>query len=157
MTSVSLFLVHVPVSLYASMDSQFKERYETILNSLSKQGKNGKCQIWCGPVNGAYGRIKITVQPKVYKSVYAHRLSFFIAKNLPETDFLKVDQSSECISHLCHNPLCINPDHLSSEPSAINNQRQNCRFREICDGHEGYPACRLELSNQWCGFFFSLL
>ncbi len=44
------------------------------------------------------------------------------------------------ISHLCHNTMCINKDHLSLEPIAVNNERKKCK--KYCLGHQiGYPLC----------------
>jgi hypothetical protein len=32
-------------------------------------------------------------------------------------------------SHLCHQPVCINPDHIIVEPKAANEKRKECRAR----------------------------
>jgi len=35
-------------------------------------------------------------------------------------------------SHLCHNPLCIRPDHLVVESRKLNHKRKNCLFKVGC-------------------------
>ena len=49
-------------------------------------------------------------------------------------------------SHLCHNPLCINVDHIHLEPRKVNCQRRRCVSEGQCLGHEGHPECLLHLS-----------
>ncbi|KAF4625086.1 hypothetical protein G7Y89_g13083 [Cudoniella acicularis] len=48
-------------------------------------------------------------------------------------------------SHLCHNPLCINPDHITVEEKAKNEARKGCAgrvaVRTVIAGQKtGYPA-----------------
>ena len=37
-----------------------------------------------------------------------------------------MDITGKDIRHLCHNKLCVRGEHLSAEPHAVNNVRQNC-------------------------------
>ena len=42
-----------------------------------------------------------------------------------------------CVSHLCHESLCINPDHLELETLLCNSNRQLCREKGKCsEDHE---------------------
>lgn len=46
------------------------------------------------------------------------------------------------LSHLCHNKLCLNIEHLSYEPSVINTQRNVCKDRNSCHQNHGvYHNC----------------
>ena len=47
-------------------------------------------------------------------------------------------------SHLCHNKLCVNIDHLSLEPHSVNTQRRACVTNGRCIGHGApYKNCIL--------------
>jgi hypothetical protein len=35
-------------------------------------------------------------------------------------------------SHLCHNPLCVRPEHLIVESRTLNHKRKNCLFKVMC-------------------------
>lgn len=54
---------------------------------------------------------------KLYKFNRPYQLSYFIYKG-------NYDKSYLCISHICHNPACVNPDHLIAET-----QKENCNRR----------------------------
>lgn len=46
------------------------------------------------------------------------------------------------VSHLCHQPLCIQEDHLILEPGHVNKGRQHCSPMDgCCKDHAGYPDC----------------
>lgn len=48
-------------------------------------------------------------------------------------------------SHLCHNSLCVNVNHISLEHHFINNNKQYCLNSNLCYGHVGFRNCMLEL------------
>lgn len=52
----------------------------------------------------------------------AHRVAI---KAFKKEDFQRLIEGWE-VSHLCHNPICINPYHLIAETHAQNNTRRNC-------------------------------
>ena len=101
-----------------------------------------ECHIWqkggTGPPNHKYGTIRVKFPGmNSSKNFYVHRLSYMCSRrtmHLPE---------SLHVSHLCHNTLCIKPEHLSLEPQYINNGRKNCLQRNPpgCSGHGIYPKC----------------
>ena len=47
------------------------------------------------------------------------------------------------VSHLCHNKICVNFDHLVYEPSCINMQRKQCVSQGKCVNHGKYETCLL--------------
>lgn len=53
---------------------------------------------------------------------------------------LQVDKTLEC-SHLCHNRMCVNINHLVLEKKTENLSRKVCFRRKACQGHT--PACLL--------------
>ena len=101
------------------------------------------CKIWLGATHGAsvkYGSVKIKLPgAMISKSINAHRLRYILGAhnfNLnPKFD----------VSHICHNSLCINFDHLSYEPHSINMNRQICKVTHPsrCLGHGVNKACLL--------------
>jgi len=55
---------------------------------------------------------------------YAHRLSYAAAHGI---DSLPIDRKSH-VSHLCHNPRCVRPDHLVVESDLKNRSRNQCPY-----------------------------
>ncbi|PJE77853.1 hypothetical protein CI610_03218 [invertebrate metagenome] len=104
--------------------------------------ENGTCRLWTGPLTktGKYGIIsfKDPVDSK-WKKKHAHRLAVIV-----HFQNLGLSSDLDC-SHLCHNSLCINVDHISLEPHFINNNRQYCLNSNICHGHVGFRDCLLNL------------
>ena len=72
--------------------------------------------------------------------VYCHQVA--LMKKLGSTS-LPIGFHS---SHLCHNPNCINPDHLSLESNSVNQNRVWCQRHRECRGHAQYVECIL---NNW--------
>ena len=69
--------------------------------------------------------------------INAHRLALFKkmrSSRIPETTHA---------SHLCGRKGCINIDHISPEPSHVNNSRIICHADGVCDtsAHGEYPPC----------------
>jgi hypothetical protein len=69
------------------------------------------CWEWLGDTIKGYGRMSLKGA-----TVYAHRLSYEIA-NGPITDGMFID-------HLCHNPGCVNPEHLREVTPKQNNEHR---------------------------------
>ena len=119
----------------------FEDYLEKMQQKLaSKSEINGPlgCVEWRGGCSGLYGviRFKFFGSP-VSKIIRVHRLQYMISsKNFdlsPEMD----------VSHVCHNNLCISPNHLSYESHRINMEREQCKHKipKHCQGHPGYPDC----------------
>ena len=72
-------------------------------------------------------------------STTCHRAAFLL-KMFKEGKVatLQVDKEVEC-SHLCHNKICINVDHLTLESKRVNSSRKVCARRRTCHGHD--PPC----------------
>ena len=116
--------------------------HKAILEEHSESEGPLKCQIWkrggVGKPGHKYGTVRVKFPWRNQsQNVYVHRLSYMCYRksfNLPKALH---------VSHLCHNTLCINPEHLSLEPQHINNARKNCtgRVPPECCGHGIYPKC----------------
>ena len=106
------------------------------------------CLIWCGATtasnNATYGQKRLTVPHLDIKSkvFYIHRLAYMLKFNnfdLPHGVRSAGTRPLE-VSHLCHDSLCANPDHLVLEPHEANAERISCRLMQHCVGTHK-PAC----------------
>ena len=120
----------------------FRAKYLEKLGENSYISLNGECRLWQGSTrqngNLFYGEIYVKFpDERGWRKVLTHRLSIMLTgRDLPA--------KFDC-SHVCHNSLCINPNHISLEPHGVNNQRQLCKFSRKCTGHGVYPNCMLDL------------
>ena len=57
-----------------------------------------------------------------------------------DDDVMSVDGTLE-VSHLCHEPLCINAEHVSLEPHSCTRNRLRCVNRGVCHGHKSHGVC----------------
>lgn len=87
----------------------------------------------CGVKANKKGYCPMTINNK---TVLMHRLSIAF--------FGGVSKSDE-VSHLCHQPSCINPDHLRYESRKLNIERQKCNQKKKCNKHKGADDCLFEL------------
>lgn len=118
------------------MDPYFELTRAKIL-AKSVNADNGLgCIMWAGTKkpNSEYGVIKIS--PPGLKPIVrgVHRAIFMCSiKNFnipPEMD----------ISHICHNPLCVNIEHLTQELHIINMNRIECANAKYCT-RQHQPFC----------------
>lgn len=117
------------------------------------------CRFWTGAkTTEGYGRLNIhwTVNdnihlPKIIKQERAHRIAYmlkiniFIRSDLPVRIVLPDGRQHHLeVSHLCHNKLCILPEHLTHEAQRINQARRHCVCQGVCTKcHDGQPNCLL--------------
>ena len=138
----TLISSHVPASLSISQSTmeEFYNKYRVKLLEHSLVDAGSGCRLWQGCTKKGstpYGVIKAKFPDGNWKTLHSHRLQYIVCNrelNLP--DALEV-------SHLCHQPRCIEIGHLSLEPHAINADRQLCCNRGVCFGHGPYPNCLL--------------
>ena len=94
------------------------------------------CSIWTDSKDrDGYGMIQFQFRGKQVK-VRVNRLIFYFQSGCSDMKKLHV-------SHLCHNRICITPEHLSLEPQSTNNKRKTCKLDGECIGHYGYKSCIL--------------
>ena len=85
----------------------------------NKYEKISDCHIWKGPcTTNGYGIFRCSFRGKKIK-IRAHRAIYYL-------HFNHVMSSKLHVSHLCHNKLCVNVNHLNYEPQSVNNNRQRC-------------------------------
>lgn len=115
--------------------------------------------ISCAPNHHAY----TTVSSGGLQGMYAHRMIYaiFVAGSLDMcdenvgdditpntgkgTEVAKKSKSpSANVSHLCHVPACVNPEHLFMEDAATNSGQNACQGRAKClKSHGNGPVCLL--------------
>lgn len=114
------------------------QKYKEKISSKCMPAANSSCVLWTGTRSKGYGVINVCFGPNDWKQMPVHRAAYFAHHRLV------LPQNME-ISHLCHNALCTNIDHLSAEPHHINMNRLLCSNRGQCFGHDGFRNCMLEL------------
>ena len=123
------------------MEAFFQNLSDKIfLNSVLAH--NSDCRIWTGSVtsNGLYGLLSYRdPETNTWKKKHVHRLALMV-----KLRSLTIPKELDA-SHLCHNSLCVNADHLNLEPHSINNNRQCCRGYGSCIGHGDFPGCMMKL------------
>lgn len=107
----------------------------------SKYEKKDECWLWIGTKNKeGYGQFSLK-----NKGYLAHRIAYFI--------FNGVISQFKVINHICHNPSCVNPNHLdevTSRENAIhannhNKLKTHCPKRHILDiiNSQGKRICSI--------------
>lgn len=87
------------INLSLLNDAKTQERF---WSKVDKSAGDSGCWVWTGVTfDDGYGAFK--AGGKMYR---AHRASFAIANNSDPGDLV--------VRHSCHNPLCVNPNHLSA-------------------------------------------
>lgn len=116
-------------------ETKLTEREVLKLNRLleRKTRPDGHCILWTGQQKFGYGILEFRFRRQKVK-LRVHRVRMYIHTSCTH-------MGDNHVSHLCHNKLCINIEHLSCEPASINNRRQVCRNNGECTGHYGYPRC----------------
>jgi hypothetical protein len=134
----------------------WKTKYtDKLLDSSHVSKQNNECRLWHGYIDKKYGMINVDLKvlgKNKWKRMPVHRMSFFLSLNSQDLTLIDYEVDRSDVSHLCNNPLCINPSHLSFELHTVNNKRIKCRNKILCSGHDPDPDCLLALSlsdSQW--------
>ena len=132
------------------MDEDSRTILDKILQKCQYLQNTHGCIIWTGATSnaGRYGRMRnpfknLINQPStmsVHRLVYLlHNINIFSDKKIPN---FGVDGEVLHVSHICHNSLCVNIDHLILEPQKTNNEREACNAQKHCLGTH-LPICLL--------------
>ena len=81
-----------------------------------------------------YGRKAVSWPYGVKEEMGAHRLSYLVSIRTFNKDLPRHNAHGEIlnVSHLCHNKLCLNPQHLCLETNIVNRERQHCVNQNSC-------------------------
>ena len=102
---------------------------------------NDECMLYNGGSKDkeGYGRMRYTVPGEnAERETSVHRMAKMVERKL-----LNVGDFDA--SHLCHNKLCIRPDHVHLERTEYNNARKACVNKGHCNHHGSNPDCLLQL------------
>lgn len=113
------------------MEQHIRERFD------AKVDTSGECHIWTGAKNDrGYGQLRFNG-----KAHYAHRLAYEAAHGaIP--DGLVID-------HICHNPACVNPQHIHAVTTKQNMEnigpvRSRSGFRGVHKTRGGRYAAQVK-------------
>ena len=123
---------------------------EDLTRFYPKIKKTNNCWIWLGSKNSVgYGQFDINK-----KKYLTHRISF-------QTNGGILDHTLE-LDHLCHNPLCVNPEHLeqvthqeiNQRGDLFNRKKKHCPKGHLYDeitsqGHRGCSICRVKYMREY--------
>jgi len=85
------------------------------------QSETSGCWVWTGKSTASkrsgnrYPRINMWLDGK-HKTLFAHRVMLATIEGVPI-------QTQEEPDHLCHNTMCVNPDHLERVHHLVNKKR----------------------------------
>jgi hypothetical protein len=99
---------------------------DVIQRFWSKVDKSKGCWTWKGAVNKrGYGHYSADG-----KDVLAHRFSYQLVTGVPIPDGMQLD-------HRCHNPGCVNPEHLRMATALQNNENYQPKYTQAKSGVRG--------------------
>ena len=111
---------------------------EKLKKILENAKSVGSClEYGVGKTKGNYGRYHMcypSLEPgiKSFKAqMTASRAVYILSKCRPD---MIGEPGTGHVSHLCHNPRCVNIAHLHLESPAANCRRQTCQFKKKCQG-----------------------
>lgn len=135
---------------------ELETRIEEYYNNNSITVDQNGCHIWqlglssrIRRMSSQYGLMNVKIESKFHDKRScrikpgAHVVVYFLKTNqVPEKGVFD-------ISHLCHNSICVNYQHLNREPHFINMDRytSECKTKKRCTGHvdlcneKVYPQC----------------
>ena len=123
----------------ATENSWFEEQKQFLMHN-SDLLHNTHCRLFThSSTSSKYIQTTVLMPGAARKTrIYVHRLSYIV-----HSQNFDIFKKNMLISHVCLNTFCINFEHLSYEPQAINNSRQRCKslYPKHCQGHDPYPDC----------------
>lgn len=108
-------------------------------------GNRSPCRVWIGAVDQrGYGRIVVKWPNGHSTTERVHRVALMVKYRWLKTDFPRKDIDGKTleVSHLCHNKLCFNTEHLVIETHEANQSRNHCKLQNQCSGGHR-PSCLL--------------
>ena len=112
-------------------------------HSCPSVGTHG-CLEWQGAKtrNGGYGRLVLGVPGGGKKEFRVHRLQYMVMNRILEIPRTDENGSLLDVSHLCHNSVCVTPEHLILELHSKNMERRSCKAQGLCTKNHT-PHCLL--------------
>ena len=102
--------------LYDDWDEDVATELWNRVMAKTVETKNGCWEYQGAKLQGGYCQIHVTREAGKVSLLYAHRLVYCLYHCIP------FDHLQRQVNHKCHNPCCVNPDHLYN-----GNQSQNIK------------------------------
>lgn len=102
------------------------------------------CIKWEGALfqPAGYGKVAIQLTNKRRKYFRVHRLVFLIHHKLQAIPTQNDQGIRVEVSHICHQRLCVKPEHLTLEAHEVNMERLHCKKQGFCTKNH-QPYCLL--------------
>lgn len=116
------------------MDKFFTKIAKSLQKNSREAADNGGCRVWKGCIDRyGYGTKRVTWPDGSVKLERVHRVSYMAHHRIFRQDMphREADGLLE-ISHICHNKLCIEPNHLVLESHETNCERRSCQLVGEC-------------------------
>ena len=112
----------------ANFDDFFEKISHQLRNNTEFDSNAKHCDLWLGArtSDDLYGRKQVKFSSGNRVLMRVSRVVYIIKLKMMEIP--RVDQRNNIleVAHLCHQTLCIKPDHLVLESKALNNERKHC-------------------------------
>lgn len=139
-----------PILSLSLVSSLYFVTMEAFFNNLKAQidaktqfnvNDNG-CNLWIGArtSNGLYGRKQVTFPDGNRKLMRISRVVQMVKGHMLYVPAVNDEGHIIEMSHLCHNSLCVNPDHLILELRNTNAERKLCKNQGFCTENHN-PLC----------------
>ena len=125
----------------ANFDDFFEKISHQIRNNTDFDSNAKHCDLWLG-ARTSDGRKLVKFPSGNRVLMHVSRVVYMIKLKMMEIP--RVDQHDNIleVSHLCHQTLCVKPDHLVLESKHSNNERKHCLDQGLCtENHK--PVCIL--------------
>ena len=125
------------------MDSFWDDLDRKFFKKSIIMGNEKGCIEWIGAKKGksGYGILVVKWPEGEEKREAAHRLAYMIKHRITRYDMPSLDENNnklEC-SHICHETLCVNVEHIKIETHTINQDRIHCKNQGQCSkNHKPY-------------------
>ena len=127
-------------------DAKFRRIIARILAKTEKNVGQHACIVWQGATtnknkNPVYGKVRNPFNTGPTQT-QVHRLLYMAQNRLEELQHTGRGGEKMEVSHLCHNSLCVNIDHLVFESHEKNMERVHCKRQGSCTRNH-MPNCLL--------------
>ena len=124
-------------------EDEREEILDEVEDEISPDSNIKNCVFWTGELDkDGYPQMCKGLPGRVRSSKIAvYRLIYFNA--YPSHMFIKSPGKKIEVSHICHDKLCINWQHLSLEYKITNRQRNKCKKYGVCLKHHCGRPCLL--------------
>lgn len=126
-------------------ENAWRERmWDVVRQKCAVPDEQFGCIKWQGAVfqPGGYGKLAVQWTDQKRKYFRVHRLVYMLEHKLSEIPTQGSGGVRVEISHICHQKLCVQPDHLILESHETYMERMHCKMQGLCTKNH-QPHCLL--------------